>query len=57
LKNAYFKKVEKWKSLTVGVEEQDNSSENDSKSVSMSREQWYRDTSETYEIILAVNFK
>jgi len=50
LKNPYFKKVEKWKSLTVGIEENDSFTHNDSKSSTMVADQWYVNTCDTYEV-------
>lgn len=46
--------VEAWKSLTVGTEEHDTTSENDSYFATMTAEEWYSPTCATYEIELAV---
>ncbi len=45
--------VEAWKSLTVGTEEHDTTSENDSYFATMTAEEWYSPTCATYEIELA----
>ena len=56
IENAYFTKLEKWKSLTVGIEEQDIIFNNDSASVSMTSAEWFRPTCDTYEVILSKSF-
>ncbi len=45
--------VDAWKSLTVGTEEHDTFSENDSWFATMAASAWYSETCETYEIILS----
>ena len=45
--------VDKWKSLTVGTEEEDDWSENDSWMATMSASSWYSESCKPYEIRLA----
>eukprot|EP00536_Pseudo-nitzschia_multiseries_P000463 jgi/Psemu1/300077/fgenesh1_kg.6_\ len=45
--------VNGWGSLTVGTEEHDSTSENDSWFATMSSNEWYMNTCETYEVELA----
>eukprot|EP00985_Skeletonema_marinoi_P002109 scaffold855_cov98-Skeletonema_marinoi.AAC.1 len=51
--NHSAKTVAAWKSLAVGTEEHDSSSENDSWFATMAASDWYSETCETYEVILA----
>ena len=53
----YTRNVAKWKSLTVGTEEHDTTSENDSWFANMPARNWYSPSCGTYEIILAKQFK
>jgi hypothetical protein len=49
--------VDSYKSLTVGTEEHDTWSENDSYLATMTASQWYNPTCETYEVVLAKEHK
>jgi hypothetical protein len=49
--------VEAWSSLTVGTEEEDSTSQNDSWFADMPSSQWYNPTCETYEIRLSKQFE
>lgn len=51
--NHSAKTVAAWKSLAVGTEEHDDWSENDSWFATMTASDWYSETCETYEVILA----
>ena len=53
----YTRNVARWKSLTVGTEEHDSTSENDSWFTTMPARKWYSPSCGTYEITLAKQFK
>jgi hypothetical protein len=53
----YSKTVSAWKSLTVGTEEHDTTSENDSWFGTMPAGQWYSPSCGTYEIIMSKQHK
>lgn len=49
--------IEAWKSITIGTEEHDTTSENDSYFATLEAEEWYIPTCATYEIEMAIPHK
>jgi hypothetical protein len=56
LNNPPWRSVEPYKSLTVGTEEHDSTSENDSTFAYLSANDWYNPTCNTYEVVMARDF-
>ena len=50
---SFSKVVEGWKSLTVGTEEHDSTSQNDSYFATMLQKEWYNPTCEKYTLVLS----
>ena len=56
LDSAPYKEIPAFKSLTVGTEEHDTTSQNDSYYAALSSNDWYNPTCETYEVQIAKQF-
>ena len=57
LRNAPWKKIKAYKSLTVGTEEHDTWSENDSYTAFLTANDWYSPTCEPYEVRIYKQFE